>query len=406
MTAQATLSPAEHLGRQAGDIIAPMFESGHMNFAAVHGWNGLGYIFLNAAAGTVPFNYSAVQVLADAASIIGFAQVSVRDAAVNIASQLDQLQSISAAITSIGLTDSGTPTLSITAAQSVRDHGLINKINEPFALIVAAISGNNTQMGSQGNDTLIGGPGNDTAVFIGNVTKYTVTRSGSSFLVADKIAGVGGTDTLSNIEHIQFSDRSVNLTMASEASKVSASQLNSLTELYVAYFNRVPEASGLSYWIDKLAGGESLAQISQEFYAAGVAFSSFSGYSANMTNAAFTTIVYANVLGRTGSTAPSAADLAYWDNQISTGATTKEGLIQRMLSDAHTFAGDPTWGWVTKLLDNKVTVGQVAAVQLGVDYNSPTDAITQTVAISHAVTSTDTTAAINLIGLNDNVHLT
>jgi len=39
-----------------------------------------------------------------------------------------------------------------------------------------------------------------------------------------------------------------------------------------------------------------------------------------MTNADFIKIVYANVLARSGTLAPPAADVAYWDNQIATGA--------------------------------------------------------------------------------------
>jgi hypothetical protein len=44
------------------------------------------------------------------------------------------------------------------------------------------------------------------------------------------------------------------------------------------------------------------------------------------------------------------------------------------------------WGFVTKLLDNKDTVGLYQAVQLGIDYNSSTEAITKSVAIADQAT--------------------
>ena len=124
-----------------------------------------------------------------------------------------------------------------------------------------------------------------------------------------------------------------------------------------------------------------------------------------MTNGDFIKLVYVNVLDRTGATAPPAADVTYWDNQIQTGATTKEGLIQTMLTAAHGFANDPTWGWVPQLLNNKITVGYQSAVTYGLDYNSPTDAISKGMAIAQAVTATDTLAAVGLIGVAGNVHL-
>jgi hypothetical protein len=210
---------------------------------------------------------------------------------------------------------------------------------------------------------------------------------------------------LSNVEKLKFSDYSINTTMKAEAAKLPASTVNSLVELYVAYFNRTPDASGLAYWIDKASAGETLTAISKEFYAAGVQYSSVTGYSSTMANADFIKLVYTNVLGRSGTTAPPAADIAYWDNQINTGATTKDGLMQTMLAAAHTFANDPTWGWVPKLLDNKIAVGYQSAVTYGLDYNSPQDAITQGMAVAHAVTATDTSVAIGLIGMATHIVL-
>lgn len=193
--------------------------------------------------------------------------------------------------------------------------------------------------------------------------------------------------------------------MNTKVAKVSPSNLNSLIELYVSYFNRISEASGLTYWIDGVAAGESLAQVSQDFCNFGIQLSSVTGYTASMSNADFNEIVNSNVLGRPGSTAPSAGEVQYWDSQLGAGAITKGGLIQTMLSAAHQYAGDPTFGWKPQLLDNKVVVVSVHAIQIGVDYNSPSNAITQTVSIAQAITPADTSAAVALIGLGDHVFI-
>ena len=264
---------------------------------------------------------------------------------------------------------------------------------------------NSVFWGGPGNDTIIGLSGINTSAYSGPLNDYTITRNLDLIVVSDTLPARDGTDTLSTIQHIQFTDYSINTTMKAEAAKLPTATVNSIIELYVAYFARTPDATGLSYWIDKAAAGETLTAISKEFYNAGVQFSSLTGYSATMANSDFIKIVYTNVLGRSGATAPPDADVAYWDNQIKIGATTKEGLIQTMLTAAHSFANDPTWGWVPKLLDNKISVGYQAAVTYGLDYNSSSDAITQGMAIAHAVTPTDTSAAVGLIGVGANIHL-
>ncbi len=271
--------------------------------------------------------------------------------------------------------------------------------------IITGDSGANRLTGGGGNDTISGLAGDDTAVFSGAVNQYTITRSGSTITVVDGTSGRDGTDTLSSIEHLQFSDRSLDLTMVAKAAAAGTADVNSLIELYVGYFNRVPGAAGLDYWIDRLQGGESLSQISEEFYAAGVQFSSVTGYTASMSNADFIQLAFANVLGRSGSTAPDANGIAYWDNEITSGNVTKGGMIQRMLHDAHLFANDPTWGWVPQLLDNKIALGNYHAVQLGIDYNSANEEIMATMALAAAVTSTDTSAAVSLIGLSNHVFV-
>ena len=132
---------------------------------------------------------------------------------------------------------------------------------------------------------------------------------------------------------------------------ITNTQRDKLVELYIAYFNRAPEAGGLTYWSnvlsDKLAAGQSeasaMTDISNQFYAAGVQYSEVTGYSATMTDAAFVTKIYENVLGRTGSLAPNAQEVNYWvtamngTNPAETGVT-RATVIQRMISDAKEFA--------------------------------------------------------------------
>ena len=72
---------------------------------------------------------------------------------------------------------------------------------------------NNSFTGGGGDDTLDGAAGADTAVYAGTRASYTVTRGAGSITVTGG-AGTEGTDTLANIERLQFSDTKVGLDSA------------------------------------------------------------------------------------------------------------------------------------------------------------------------------------------------
>ena len=83
--------------------------------------------------------------------------------------------------------------------------------------------GTDTLQGAAGADTLDGGPGIDTARFSGAQADYSVTPgTGGSFIVADTRTGApDGTDTVRNIEFLQFSNITVPLGGGSNQSPVA-----------------------------------------------------------------------------------------------------------------------------------------------------------------------------------------
>ncbi|MBB4268198.1 calcium-binding protein [Roseospira visakhapatnamensis] len=70
---------------------------------------------------------------------------------------------------------------------------------------VSGGDGDDTLFGGAGDDLLSGGVGNDTAFYVGAVSDYVITDNGSSITVS----GLEGTDTLSDIEVLEFNDQSV-----------------------------------------------------------------------------------------------------------------------------------------------------------------------------------------------------
>ena len=141
-------------------------------------------------------------------------------------------------------------------------------------------------------------------------------------------------------------------------------------------------------------------QIADSFYAAGLVYSDQTGFTTDMTDADFVKLVYKNVLGRTGETAPPKEDVDYWAGNLHSGADTRGSLINTILVAAHTFKNDPLWHQVPDLLDNKIAVAQTFAIDWGLNYNTPQDSITQGMAIAAAITPTGTQDAIALIGVS------
>ena len=260
--------------------------------------------------------------------------------------------------------------------------------------------GNDTLTGLAGNDSLDGGQGTDTAVFSGRVREYTlqVSRAAGSTTVTDTQPGREGQDALNNIERLQFSDATLNLTVYSLAQTLPAAQLARLQELYVAFFDRVPDADGLAYWIGQVKAGMSMDAIATAFYNAGIQYPQLTGFSATMRNADFVNAVYRNVLGRSEGADPGGLD--YWTYSLSSGKATRGSLVATILEVAHTYKGDTTWGWVADLLDNKIAVAHTVAVTWGLNYNTPEQSIQQGMTIADAVTATDAQSAIQLIGIN------
>lgn len=69
---------------------------------------------------------------------------------------------------------------------------------------------NDTFTGGQGNDAIDGLAGTDTALYSGNRSNFALAKAGNGFTLTDS-TGLFGTDTLSNMERLKFSDGAIAL---------------------------------------------------------------------------------------------------------------------------------------------------------------------------------------------------
>lgn len=256
-----------------------------------------------------------------------------------------------------------------------------------------ATSGNDVMVGSAGGDVLDGLTGVDQVSYSGKRSDYIVKRGNGDITVLEGQA----LDHLRQIEKIQFSDMSVNLEIQALAKTIASLDLQRIEELYVAFFNRVPDADGLAFWVTQFKQGASVAQLAESFYQAGLLFPQLTGYRADMSHADFVNSVYRNVLGRADGA--DAEGLAYWSGGLANGSESHGSLVANIVYAAHGFKNDTTWGWVADLLDNKITVAHLFSVSAGLSYNTPEASIDMGMKIAAKVTPTSIDAAITLIGI-------
>ena len=161
-------------------------------------------------------------------------------------------------------------------------------------------AGKDVISGTTGNDTIDGGADADTVIYSGAKSAYAITNNTSSVTVS---SGADGTDTLTNIERIQFSDMTVALDISGIAGQAY--------RVYQAAFNRTPDNAGLKYWIGLMDGGYTLAGVASGFIAS-TEFKTL--YGSNPTNELLVSKLYDNVLHRT----PDEGGYNYWVGLLNT----------------------------------------------------------------------------------------
>jgi hypothetical protein len=101
-----------------------------------------------------------------------------------------------------------------------------------------------------------------------------------------------------------------------------------VTRLYFAYFRRIPDYGGLTFWVNQYRSGTPLSAISQSFAQS----QEFIDTYGSLNNTQFVTLVYNNVLGR----APDPGGLAFWTGQLDSGAMSR-GQVMLGFSESAEF---------------------------------------------------------------------
>lgn len=246
-------------------------------------------------------------------------------------------------------------------------------LNGTVNAVIVGSSGDDWINATGVNATITGGPGNDTiiglsssgtvtctVIYTGSSNNYSLSlnagpnNSLASITVQDRV-GTDGTDTLYSIKNAKFSDQTIDLTNFLKTAALPQSQLTELVDLYIAYFNRAPDAMGLDFWGGQVSNGSSFATLAASFANSP---ESAAAFPSTLSNSAFVTTVYTNVLGRN----TDQTGLNFWVGQLQSGAVIKaafvKSVVETVLAEA---SGAPD----QQYLGNKFTVGAHFALTQG-----------------------------------------
>lgn len=214
-------------------------------------------------------------------------------------------------------------------------------------------------------------------------SEYEINRIGSSYLLTDR-TGARPSQMISNIRQLVFTDAKVRLDMNLLEDLLTENEINEIIDFYGVLLRRLPDASGLEYWARARARGLTVNQMADAFHAAAIQYSALTGRTATESKREFVLSIYTNVLGRNGDLTPSISELDYWVDLYERGLARGE-LVQRMLSAARSFRGDPVQGKVARLLDNRVQFARLFAIEQGLGFANPLEEIAQTMRFWAAV---------------------
>ena len=215
-----------------------------------------------------------------------------------------------------------------------------------------------------GLDVINGGAGTDTVIFGNAATRHTATLSDGMVMVDDR-STAAGPSRLSDVERLAFSGSDFDLATFGGLAGLSGPELAQFIELYIAYFNRAPDAVGLAFWGTAFARGTSLEQSAAFFIDQD---ETRAAYPAGQSNVDFATAVYSNVLGRF----PDQAGFDFWVGVLNSGTVTRDQFILEVLRGAK--AAPPAGADQAfidqqladrKFLSDKTDIGTYFAVTLG-----------------------------------------
>ncbi len=239
-------------------------------------------------------------------------------------------------------------------------------------------AGNDTFTPGLGSDSVDAGAGQDTIILPMFPNVFDLNETSPGHITGSYGAGTPYTLVLDGVEYVQFGrppsagdpERfQTTIALSELVSGAAQEQLGRLTDLYLAFFGRAPDVSGLEYWQEQLLEkGRDFATISKDFAWSTEAQALFPPAASNRE---FVRTVYLNCFGRE----PDAGGWDYWTGRL-------DGLGVTDLNDRGAFVGEVILGAYSSssgeedrsLLSNRHEAAMYYANRLAIDPNEGFDA--------------------------------
>ncbi|WP_439121824.1 DUF4214 domain-containing protein [Marivita sp.] len=208
-----------------------------------------------------------------------------------------------------------------------------------------------------------GGDGVDTVVLPGNPGSYTLGFAGDTVRLQDRDGPAETYITLYDVERLVFSEvlpqigsGHFSIDSFDGLSTLCLEDIAAITELYIAYFDRAPDALGLHFWANAFSEGMGLATMAEAFFGQ-PEHPSLYGEVTDIPS--YITAVYENVLGRS----PDPAGLSFWQGFLEANSPAHTPIfVQAILSGAKAASGSAE---DAAYLSGKTTLGAYFAVSTG-----------------------------------------
>lgn len=173
--------------------------------------------------------------------------------------------------------------------------------------VMYGAQGDDLFFAGRGNDSLDGGRGLNYAFFSGKQDQYLVGQiDDDTIQITDQVQDRDGTDALSRVQRVAFSDFSIGFDVDAGKATGAAYRLYGLLD-------RAPDAEGLGYWVSQLDQGVDLTRVAQAFLES-AEYIAENGI--RSTNTDFVTQLYQDILERSA----DESGLRYWVEQLNDGA--------------------------------------------------------------------------------------
>jgi hypothetical protein len=253
-----------------------------------------------------------------------------------------------------------------------------------------ATAGDDLLQPGPGDETINGSTGNDSVQYSAGKNSYRLEWSDGKWLVTDRL-GSGGTDTLENIERIQFSDQQVIIESTPHATYAELPDM--LYHFFLVAFSGAPGVTYMNQLSGALDAGISLQEIVRIF----TSKSQFTDlYPLSLSSSQFAHDLTDNVVKSSATQEAKTKAVNDIIAALDNGASRGDVIFNIFGNLAQVDTANPLWGGTSKQFQNQIAVAQVYTDQMS---QSTTDIPTLRSVIQYVYPETDVSSNDSIVSL-------